>query len=66
MKRAIKLNFTDGTSEELVLSKATLIKTNKEMLNLEKLDNGTWRLIWSEGLIPDFSKLVNLEIVRED
>lgn len=56
----------DGESTELPLSKATLIKTNKQLINLEKLDDGTWRIIWSEGLIKDFSKVINLEVVRED
>lgn len=66
MRRAIKLNFNDGTSKELELSKATLVKTKKEMLSLDMLDDGTWRLIWSENLIADFTKLVNMEVVRED
>lgn len=65
-KRTIRINFNDGTFRDLVLSKATLIKTKSEMMNLEKLNNDTWRLIWSEGLIDDFSKVVNFEVVREN
>lgn len=65
-KRTIRINFNDGTYRDLVLSKATLIKTKSEMMNLEKLNDNTWRLIWSEGLIDDFSKVVNFEVVRED
>ncbi len=66
MKRIIRINFNDGTFRDLNLSKATLIKTNMEMMNLEKLKDDSWRLIWSEGLIDDFSKVVNFEVVRED
>ena len=36
------------------------------MMNLEKLKDDSWRLIWSEGLIDDFSNVVNFEVVRED
>lgn len=66
MKRSIKINLVDGTFKELILSRATLIKTQNKMMNLEELKDGTWRLIWSEGLIDDFSKVSNFEIVRED
>jgi len=66
MKRVIRINFSDGTYKELNLSKATSVKTKNEMLYLDKLNDGSWRLIWNEQLIEDFSKVKNLEIIRED
>lgn len=66
MKRSIRINFNDGTFKDLELSKATTVRTNNEMLYLDKLNDGSWRLIWNESLINDFSKVVNLEIIRED
>jgi hypothetical protein len=36
------------------------------MLSLDKLKDGTWRLIWSEDLIKDFAAVVGFEIRRED
>jgi hypothetical protein len=66
MKRAIKINFKDGSSKDLILSRAASINTNKKMINIDELPDGTWRLIYDENLIPDFSQVVNLEVIRED
>lgn len=63
MKRAIKL---EGLDQELVLSKATAVKTDKNMIHLDQLENGTWRLIYNGNMIPDFTKLISLTIVREE
>jgi hypothetical protein len=52
------------------VSKVTLLKTGKKykksMIHLDKLDNGTWRLIYSEDVIPELDKIDSFEIVRED
>lgn len=64
-KRSIRLNFTDGSYRDLELSRAVSVKTSNEMLNLDRLADGTWRLIWNESLIPDFSQIVNFEVIRE-
>lgn len=63
MKRIIKI---EGTDIELELSKATAIKTSKSMIHLDKLDDGTWRLIYDGNLIPDFTKVDCLKVIRED
>ena len=66
MKRSIVIKFIDDSEKELTLSKATMIKVDKGMLNLEQLKDGTWRLLWNEGLIEDFSKVKSFEVKRED
>lgn len=66
VQRSIRINFTDGTFKDLKLSRAVSVKTQNEMLNLEMLADGTWRLIWNESLIPDFTKVDNFEVVRDD
>lgn len=66
MKRSLKINFKDGTSKELIISKATSVKTSKSMFNLDQLKDGTWRMIWDESTIPDFSQVEGFSIVRED
>lgn len=65
MKRSIKINFNDGTSKELVLSKATAIRADVGLLHLDKINEG-YRLTVSNDICDDFSKILNLEIVRED
>lgn len=62
-KRSIKLV---GLDKELILSKATAIKTDKMMIHLDQLDDGSWRLIYNGNMIPDFTKLESLQIVRVD
>lgn len=63
MKRLIKVNGIDLILE---LSKATAIKTDKNMIHFDQLEDGTWRLIYNGNLIPDFTKVVNFEIIRQD
>lgn len=63
MRRAIKI---EGLDTELELSKATAVKTDKQMIHLDQLPDGTWRLIYNSKLIPDFTKVQSLTIVRED
>lgn len=63
MRRAIKIN---GTDKILELSKVTSIKTQTEMIHLDKMTDGTWRLIYNENLIEDFKEVKNFEIIREE
>ena len=63
MKRSI---YIEGLDEELVLSKATAVRTDKQMIHLDQLEDGTWRLIFNSNLIPDFSKVKSFKIIRED
>ncbi len=63
MRRAIKINGTDLVLE---LSKVSAVKTKMNMIYLDQLQDGTWRLIYNGNLIPDFSKVISLEIVREE
>lgn len=62
MRRAIKLTGTDLVLE---LSKVTAIKTDKKMIHLDELPDGTWRLIFNGNMIPDFTKIEVMEIIRE-
>jgi len=63
LKRSIKINGTDLVLE---LSKATAIKTDKNMIHLDQLVDGTWRLIYNGNMIPDFTKVESLQIIREE
>jgi hypothetical protein len=62
VRRAIKLTGTDLVLE---LSKVTAIKTDKKMIHLDELPDGTWRLIFNGNMIPDFTKIEVMEIIRE-
>lgn len=63
MRRAVKI---EGTELVLELSKATAVKTDKQMIHLDQLKDGTWRLIYNSNLIPDFTKVQSLTMIRED
>lgn len=65
-KRSIIIKYKDGSTKELELSKATLIKTNDQFIRLDQLKDGKWRLIWSEGLIKDFSQVEAFNIQRKE
>lgn len=66
MRRAIEIKFMDGTSKVLELAKATSIKADIGMLALDQLDNGKWRLLWSEDIVDQFSKIKSFEMIREN
>lgn len=67
MRRSIILEDLDGkVIEKLALSEITSVKTHTQMFYLDKLSDGTWRLLYSEGLVPDITKLHCLKIVKED
>lgn len=61
--RAIEV---EGTEHVLVLSKATAVKTNQNMIHLDQLPDGTWRLIYNGNMIPDFTKVIGLKILRDE
>lgn len=63
MRRAIKI---EGIDKELELSRAVRVKTTKSMIHFDQLKDGTWRLTYSANVIPDFSKVKSLKIIRED
>ena len=64
VKRSLKLNGLDKTLE---ISKVTMIqKIEPEMIHFDKLDDGTWRIIYSSSTIPDLPSLESIEIIRED
>lgn len=62
IRRAIELS---GTGITLELSKVTAIHTDKNMIHLDQLPDGTWRLIYSGKMIEDFTKIQALTIIRE-
>lgn len=64
VRRAIELTGTGQAPLEL--SKVTTLKTSQQMIHLDRLPDGTWRLIYSGDTIPDITKLQALTIIRED
>jgi len=61
-RRAIKL---EGTDVVLELSKFATPKTDKEFIHLDKLPDGSWRLLYNvEG--TDIKNVKSLTIVREE
>lgn len=61
--RAIEI---EGIGQILELSKATAVKTSQNMIHLDQLPDGTWRLIYNGNMIPDFSKVLGLRVLREE
>lgn len=67
-KRAIMIETKD-TGTRLELSKCALIKlkpAQAEFIHLDKLKDGTWRLVYTGSTIPDITQVEALRIIRED
>lgn len=64
VRRAIAM--TGSQLDPLELSKVVAVRTAKNMIHLDEMDDGTWRLIYNGNHIPDFSKITALTLIRED
>jgi hypothetical protein len=65
-KRSLVIKYKDGSTKELELSRATLVKTEDQFMRLDQLKDGKWRLVWSEGLIKDFSQVECFDVLRKE
>jgi hypothetical protein len=62
-RRAVELKGMDIVLE---LSKAATPKTEKEFIHFDKLQDGTWRLLFNVKDAPDITKLEAIVMIRED
>ena len=60
------LRFNGADIPDIEISKVSVIKKGKNMFYLDQLDDGTYRLVYSLDMIPDLTKVNNIEIIRED
>lgn len=65
MKRKIRINKIDGSYEDLNVTIATKVKVTEQMIHIDQLKSGDWRLIFTSPTIEEFSKIKNFEIIRE-
>jgi hypothetical protein len=69
-KRAIEIEFLDGTTKELEIGKAIAMtgqsESNGGKIYLERMKDGKWRLFYTEDVIEDFSKVKGFNVIRED
>ena len=65
-KRTKRLHKMDGSFIDLEITKAASVDTKQSMINLDKLADGTWRLIWDKNLMEEFTEFKSLEMIRED
>lgn len=67
MKRALSIIHNDGApSKELEIGKAAVVKSDSEFIYFEKMNDGKWRLTFSESVVPDFSTIKSFDMIRED
>lgn len=62
VRRALRI---EGTEVLLELSKVTVVNL-EGVFHLDQLPDGTWRLTYSESLIPDLTKFPGFTFIRED
>jgi hypothetical protein len=66
--RIMRANFKDGSHNDFKITRAVKlnVKDDDKRIYLESLPDGTFRLMWTAGMLDEFSELVNLEMIRED
>ena len=67
-RRAINVKDIDGNIISTIeISKAVAIKSgNIEMICIDKAKDGNFRLTYSECMVPDWSRVAALEMIRDD
>lgn len=55
-----------GIDVELKLSIVTAVRVRPNLLHLDKLQDGTWRMTYNVNTIPDFTKVTSLTMVHEE
>lgn len=65
-KRIMRLHKMDGTFIDLEVTRAASVDTKQSMINLDKLNDGTWRLIWDKNLMEEFTEFKSLEMIRDE
>lgn len=50
-KRTMRIQMVDGSSKDL---------------SLEQLNDGTYRLLWTEDIVKEFKDIKGFEIIREN
>lgn len=70
VKRSIQIEYKDGTTTELEIGKAVQLKGDSESavagrIYLERMNDGKWRLCYSEDVIADFAQVERFNVIRE-
>ncbi len=60
----IRIQFKDGTFKDLELQGYVALQTSQPSLSINSAKNGKFYLCVSESMIPDFSKVDRLDIIR--
>jgi len=64
-RRSIVIKHKDNSEQEYNVSKAVQIDVPQDMIHLDKLKDGSWRITYSKSLIENFSD-VNILIIEKE
>ena len=65
-KRTIRIV---GPGVDLPITVATKVKltdAGKQFIHIDQLKDGNWRLVFTSGVVDDWSKVESLLMIRED
>ena len=69
-KRTVRLKFDDGSHKDLEIAFGVSMKSSKtkndKRFYLEQMEDGRYKMVWSEDLIENMPSLQGMEIIRED
>ena len=64
-----KLLFKDKDGhivKEVAITKATKVNMDKPIFYIDDTKDGQMRLIWSSGMLDEFSEISTIEVIRDD
>lgn len=67
MKRTAVINFKDGSSQEIEITKAASVDVDGFVFHLDKLSDGKLRLLYSpKNITQPFAEIENITFKREE
>lgn len=66
LKRSLKFVLDNGEQIVIDLTKAAKLNGTYIVMSVEQDKKGGYKLYYNTDVIPDFSKVVGIDIVRED
>jgi hypothetical protein len=67
MKRSLIIKHNNGEeNKELEIGKAVSVKSDKDFIFFEKMNDNKWRLTFSESTVENFSVIESFFVKRED
>lgn len=65
VKRSVLIEGLGDVLDIAVATKVNLRDKGDQFIHLDQMKDGRWRLVWTDGVVHDWSEVVSLKMLRE-